>query len=264
MKDLKNIVTIEGIAHSVTISPCKNGTTTMIKTVVSVTNTEGKSFLVPTIFFGKNDSKILSMARQTLDNVATIVTTEDPKSADNIRIQGELSADNKGELQITAKFFNKKDKGEDLIGIIFDVEGVYKGCIPDEKIEDLYNLSLQHLGYNDRLSNITISVKDLKKASAIKEHYAKGDTVNIVGRVDVIEKTTTFKQEMLLGEPIEKTKVERKYIALLENGSAPYKGDDAVSEERVLKAMAVAKEYADKREQQQKQQTTQTPVSFFS
>jgi len=28
--------------------------------------------------------------------------------------------------------------------------------------------------------------------------------------------------------------------------------------------MAVAKEYADKREQQQKQQTTQTPVSFFS
>jgi hypothetical protein len=259
MKDLKNIVTIEGIAHSVTITPCKNGTTTMIKTVVSVTSPEGKSFLVPTIFFGKNDSKILSMARQTLDNMTTIVTAEDPKSADNIRIQGELGVDLKGELQITAKFFNKKDKGDDLIGIIFDVEGVYKSCIPDEKIESLYNLSLQHLGYNDRLSNITISV-DLKKASAIKEHYAKGDTVNIVGRVDIIEKITTFKQEMLLGEPIEKTKVERKYLALLENGSAPYKGDDAVSEERVLKAMAAAKEYADKR----KQQTTQTPVSFFS
>lgn len=65
---------------------------------------------------------------------------------------------------------------------------------------------------------------------------------------------------MLLGEPIEKTKVERKYIALLENGSAPYKGDDAVSEERVLKAMTVAKEYAEKK----KQETVQTPVSFFS
>lgn len=264
MSELKNIVTIEGIAHSITITPCKNGTTTMIKTVVSVTNTEGKSFLVPTIFFGKNDSKILAMARQTLDNMVTIVTTEDPKSADNIRIQGELGVDLKGELQITAKFFNKKDKGDDLVGVIFDVEGVYKSCIPDEKIEGLYNLSLQHLGYNDRLTNIIISVKDLKKASAIKEHYRKGDTINIVGKVDVLEKTTIFKQEMLLGEPIEKTKVERKYIALLENGSAPYKGNDAVSEERMLKAMTAAKEYAERRERQQKQQTTQTPVSFFS
>lgn len=260
MSELKNIVTIEGIAHSITTTPCKNGATTMIKTVVSVTNTEGKSFLVPTIFFGKNDSKILNMAKKTLDNMATIVTTEDPKMAENIRIQGELGLDQKGELQIIAKFFNKKDKGDDLVGVIFDVEGVYKGCTPDEKIEDLYNLSLQHLGYNDRLTNIIISVKDLKKASAIKEHYSKGDTVNIVGKVDVLEKITTFKQEMLLGEPVEKTKVERKYIALLENGSAPYKGNDAVSEERVLKAMAVAKEYAEKK----KQETVQTPVSFFS
>lgn len=248
IKELKNEVVIIGKAHSISkksfIYKKTKEEGTMLRVNVAV-ESEGKKVIIPTISFHKNTSKLLSMALNTLDSLLTVSNTENPEMAELIKITGEMSKDDKGNLQIESKFFNKVEDINTVQGAVFNIEGIFKGILKDDKM-DFYNIGLYHLGYNDRLKEVVISVPvtEEKKLSAIDTHYSKGVTINLTGNIVVVEKITKSKQEMLMGDPIDIEKIERKYLAVLDKGSSPYKGDEAVSDERLKKALTEAAKYA--------------------
>lgn len=113
----------------------------------------------------------------------------------------------------------------------FEVSGyVFKELVElvnkDEK-PYIYRMSLGQYDYaKDNVKHLTVITLDLPitetiKANAIKEAYAKGDTITIAGRLNSIQTVTEQKTETVFGDPIVKkyTNTTRTFEIL--QGTAP-------------------------------------------
>lgn len=126
-------------------------------------------------------------------------------------------------FQISSNFINpKRDNDKDKAG--FELSGVVLNTRPeiDSKTEEetgrlIVNLGI--IGYNGTINVVDLIASDTAKAH-IEANWTNGDTVKVVGLINVSQKVVTWKEEQGFGEPIERSRTESKRELIITGGSA--------------------------------------------
>lgn len=125
-------------------------------------------------------------------------------------------------FQVSCNFLNQK-RDTDKEKASFELSGIVLGTKPelDKNGEETGRLIVNFglVGYNGRIDVIDLIANDVARAH-IESNWEKGDTVNVVGVINVTQKTVTWTEEQGFGEPIERTRTESRRELIITGGSA--------------------------------------------
>lgn len=125
-------------------------------------------------------------------------------------------------FQIACNFLNQK-RDSDKEKASFELSGIILGTKPelDKNEEETGRLIINFglVGYDGRIDVIDLIANDTARAH-IESNWEKGDTVNVVGVINVTQKTVTWTEEQGFGEPIERTRTESRRELIITGGSA--------------------------------------------
>lgn len=125
-------------------------------------------------------------------------------------------------FSVSCNFLNAK-RDTDKEKATFELSGVILGTKPelDKDSEETGRLIVTFgvVGYNGRVDVIDLIANDTARAH-IEANWEKGDTVSVMGIIDVTQKTVTWTEEQGFGEPIERTRTESRRELIITAGSA--------------------------------------------
>lgn len=199
-----------------------NGVPTQTRTIVHMSASRYKKDGNPNKVFDiikEYPNQFTSVAAADSPEQASWVSFSKAKLSENIWI--DQSGNERTGFQISGNFMNKK-KPEEKETAHFNVTG-YIFKIDDEIGKDgeatgRLKLTVGVVGYGGRISRIEMFAEGAAKGH-IEVNWNPKDTINIVGRVNMIQKTETYTEAVGFGEPIEKTRTIYKKELIVTGGS---------------------------------------------
>lgn len=181
-----------------------------------------------------NPNQVAAKILSYKDSLISMAVAENPAQASKVTLSGKSC--NIGEnmwydqktnqvrsgFNVSCNFLNaKRDSDKERAG--FELSGVVLGTKSelDKNGEETGRLIVNFglIGYGGRIEVVDLIADDKAKAY-IESNWEKGDTVNVVGDICVIQKTVTWTEEQGFGEPIERTRTESRRELVITGGSA--------------------------------------------
>lgn len=156
---------------------------------------------------------------------------EDPSQASRITVKGKVeencwyssATDSVVSIfQISSNFLNKQKEG-DKEEATFRLSGVVGSTRPemDKNGEETGRLIVTFIviGYGGKANKIEMIAEGNAKAH-IETNWEKGDTVQVTGKINMVQKVETWKEEQGFGEPIERSRTVSVRELIVTGGSA--------------------------------------------
>lgn len=183
---------------------------------------DGNPNQVYTRILGYKDSLISAAAAEDISQASRVTLSgKSCNIEENVWYDQRTSQVRTG-FQLSCNFLNQK-RDNDKEKASFELSGVVLDTRPeiDAQEEETGRLIVNFgvVGYNGKIDVISLIANDNAKAH-IEANWAKGDTVNVVGVINVTQKTVTWTEEQGFGEPIERTRTESKRELIITGGSA--------------------------------------------
>lgn len=203
---------------------------------------DGKVYenIIPVSMFSmklKNDGNPNQVAARIIgykDSLISLAAAEVPSQASRITLSGkscnivenmwydQKTGQVKSGFQVACNFLNQK-RDSDKEKASFEFSGIVLGTKPelDKNGEETGRLIVNFglVGYNGKIDVIDLIADDTARAH-IESNWEKGDTVNVVGIINVTQKTVTWMEEQGFGEPIERIRTESRRELIIKGGSS--------------------------------------------
>ena len=181
-----------------------------------------------------NPNQVAARILSYKDSLVSLAAAENPSQASRVTLSGkscnivenmwydQKTGQVKSGFQIACNFLNQK-RDSDKEKASFELSGIILGTKPelDKNEEETGRLIINFglVGYDGRIDVIDLIANDTARAH-IESNWEKGDTVNVVGVINVTQKTVTWTEEQGFGEPIERTRTESRRELIITGGSA--------------------------------------------
>ena len=244
---------------------------------------EGKSVesIVPVRMFSfklKNDGTINQVYPRIVgykENFISAAAVDDVSKATQVVVSGnscnlketmwpdKTTGQIKTGFEVDCNFLNyKRDTDEETAEFV--ITGVVLGKREEMNGEDPTGrliVSFGIIGYKGRINVVDLYASDTKRAH-IEAEWNEGDTVKVVGKIVVSNKTVTWTEELGFGEPITRRRTEsRRELVIMGGSPNGYEESMAYDADDIKNSLAERKAYMEELKNKSKTASAAKPAN---
>lgn len=181
-----------------------------------------------------SDNSVYDRIKGYRDAFTSVAVAEDRSQATRVTLNGracnltenmwydQRTGQVRTGFQIACNFLEKQ-RSTDEEKASFELSGVVLGMRPELDNEENETgrliISFGVIGYKGRIDVLELIANDTAKAH-IEANWNKGDTVSVVGLINVVQKDITWTEEQGFGAPIVRHRTESRRELIITGGSA--------------------------------------------